>query len=110
MKVYKVVKGDSTINLKFIVSGYATLDNNWKCSVSLADDLDPTTVPQYTKDVPLTSDSSGFNVNFSPDETAMLPIIQGSIYYWIVVVSNLTMVPAYKRTTTNKLEIDIQGA
>jgi hypothetical protein len=109
MKVYKVIKGDSTINLKFTIEGYPILDANWKCSASLVDDLDPTTVAQYTKSVPLTSDSTGFNVNFSPDETALVSLRPGSSYYWIVIVSNLTMVPAYKRTTINKLEIDLQG-
>jgi hypothetical protein len=109
MKLYKVKKGDSTLNLKFTVEGYPILDENWKCKNELVKDITSNASPIFSKFMGRRSDLSAFDVHLTPAETEDGNIEEGRTYYWQVTIENPTMTPPYKKTITNKLEIEYKA-
>ena len=109
MKTYKVKKGDSTLNLKFTVEGYPTLDENWKCTNELVKDITGTEGAVFSKLMDRRTDLSAFDVHLTPAETEDGSIEEGRTYYWQVTIENPTMTPPYKKTVTNKLEIQYKA-
>lgn len=109
MKLYKVIKGDSTVNIKATVTNYPSLDQNWGCKTRLVKDLESTSLPIIEKAAVKRIDLSAFDVYFKPSETIIKELISGSIYYWLVEMSNPTLNPPYKETIINRLEIDLRG-
>ena len=109
MKTYKVRKGDSTLNLKAVVPSYPTLDGNWTCQTLLLEDNKSPDLAITTKVVERRSDLSGFDVNFTPSETAITDLKEGKTYFWQTTVANATLTPPYSKTLTHKLEIEYKG-
>lgn len=109
MKTYKVKKGDSTLNLKFTVDGYPSLDENWVCTNELVKDITSNASPIFSKLMNRRGDLSAFDVHITPTETADGSIEEGRTYYWQVTIENPTMTPPYKKTIVNKLEIEYKA-
>lgn len=109
MKTYKVVKGDSTLNLKTIVVQYPELDSNWFCLVEILEDTASPEPAIFSKVASRRADNSAFDVFLSPIETELPQFKEGHTYIWQITMSNGTLTPQYKNTAIFKLEIKYRG-